>query len=371
MERSRINAPGVTRPTDVLELMQSPGPFLTVWAARTAGQPFDARAAADAAVRKAGGSSIPERVVEELTNSLATALAAGEGAVAVADGSGVRLVEELPSAPRSSLAREGELPSLSPVIEHRQADIPFVLVVSDRQGADVYWSGPDDTGITTVDADEDQPVSKPRHGGGWAHRRMQQKVENTWEQTANEVAQTLVEVVEQLKPRVITLGGDVRMTQLLRERVPESIGALLREVPGSRSEDGSDEHRDNAIRRWVRTAVAEDTVAVLRLFEQERGQQDRAADGPSDTLAALRESRVDVLLVHDDPEDDRVAWFVDDVPTLVADNESLLQSLGYDTLRSGRLVDVAIRAALATGAGIRIVPSAGPVSDVLGAILRW
>jgi hypothetical protein len=30
-----------------------------------------------------------------------------------------------------------------------------------------------------------------------------------------------------------------------------------------------------------------------------------------------------------------------------------------------------MRAALATGAGIRIVPNAGPVSDGIGAILRW
>ncbi len=369
MERSGTNSPVSTRPADVLELMNSKGPFLTVWADRPSAE-ADGRAAANAAVRQAS-TTMPPAVLDAVTEALAAALTAAPGAVAVADGSGVRLVEELPSPPRASLSREGELPSLSPVIEHRQADIPFVLVVTDRQGADVYWSGPADTGVTTVTGDGDQPIHKPRHGGGWAHRRMQQRAENAWEQTSSEVASTLAEVVEQVRPRVITVGGDVRMTQLLRERVPDGVAALLRDVPGSRSEDGSDEHRDAAIRRWVRTAVAEDTVAVLRLFEQEQGQRDRAADGPSDTLAALRESRVDVLLVHDDPDDARQAWFVDDVPTMVSDDPSLLRSLGHDEPRPARLVDVAIRAALATGAGIRVVPSAGPVTGGLGAILRW
>jgi hypothetical protein len=34
-------------------------------------------------------------------------------------------------------------------------------------------------------------------------------------------------------------------------------------------------------------------------------------------------------------------------------------------------VDVAIRAALGTGAGVRLVPKAGGPTDGLGAILRW
>lgn len=77
-----------------------------------------------------------------------------------------------------------------------------------------------------------------------------------------------------------------------------------------------------------------------------------------------------MLLVHEDPADERRAWFVADQPTLVATDPDTITSLGYEAT-SGRLIDVAIRSALATSAGIRVVPGAGPVSDGVGAVLRW
>ena len=48
------------------------------------------------------------------------------------------------------------------------------------------------------------------------------------------------------------------------------------------------------------------------------------------------------------------------------------RGLGVDEPVEGRLVDVAVRAALGTGAGIRVVPpgAAGP-TDGMGAVLRW
>ncbi|MBV9411271.1 MAG: hypothetical protein JO148_06730, partial [Acidimicrobiia bacterium] len=44
-------------------------------------------------------------------------------------------------------------------------------------------------------------------------------------------------------------------------------------------------------------------------FREERGQGDRAADGPAATLEAMSRSQVEVLLVHADPDDTRTAWF--------------------------------------------------------------
>ncbi len=371
MERSRNDALTAVHHADLVELVQGEGPFLTVWAATPTPQQPDVSTAVNAALRGVrGDDAVPAGVVEELESALTRALPGGPGVVAVADPTGVRLVEQLPQAPRAALTRVAPLPSLAPVIEHRQGTIPFLLVIADRTGADLYWSTPDDVGIATVDGDVDHPITKVR-AGGWSHRRMQQRVENFWEQNADDVVDALRDLVAEVRPRVITVSGDVRMLQLLREKAPAEIAAMFREVPGSRSEDGSDEARDDAVRRWVRTAVAEDTVAVLQSFEAERGRQDRAADGAHDTLQALREARVDILIVHDDHEDDRTAWYVADDPTLVSEDPAFFTSLGRDDAREGRLVDVAVRAALCTGAGVRVVPAAGPVSDRLGAILRW
>ena len=131
-----------------------------------------------------------------------------------------------------------------------------------------------------------------------------------------------------MTPRVISVASDVRMVQLLREQLPAEVVALTRDAPGSRSEDGSDAVREDANRRWIKTAVAEETVEVLRVFERERGQHDRAADGAAATCAALCEARVDVLLVHDDPRDERRAWFAAEEPTLVAVDARTIADMG-------------------------------------------
>jgi hypothetical protein len=39
--------------------------------------------------------------------------------------------------------------------------------------------------------------------------------------------------------------------------------------------------------------------------------------------------------------------------------------------QQARMVDIAIRAAILTGAGIRIVPATKRLKDGIGAILRW
>jgi hypothetical protein len=43
----------------------------------------------------------------------------------------------------------------------------------------------------------------------------------------------------------------------------------------------------------------------------------------------------------------------------------------FDEPHDGRLVDVAIRAALGTGAGVRVIPKHGPVNEGIGGLLRW
>jgi peptide subunit release factor 1 (eRF1) len=116
--------------------------------------------------------------------------------------------------------------------------------------------------------------------------------------------------------------------------------------------------------------AAEETVELLRQFKQERGQGDLAAEGVSATIAALAAARVDTLLIHDDPDDARTAWFGPE-PGMVADARATLADMGVDDPVEARLVDVAIRAAFTTGAAVRIIPSVGSVPDGIGAILRF
>jgi hypothetical protein len=85
---------------------------------------------------------------------------------------------------------------------------------------------------------------------------------------------------------------------------------------------------------------------------------------------ARRRGAVGVLLVHDDVDDTRQAWF-GPWPEHSALTKQELEDMGVTDTSTARLVDVTIRAAAGTGAGIRIVPSPGGPLEGLGAILRW
>lgn len=356
---------------DLVPVLGADRQLLTVWATSPRPEQLNAGAPADATIRAA--KSVPdgfEDVLDQVSASLTAAFPEAAGLVVVADGTQVLLAEPLPDAPRAELVRVDALPSLAPMLEHRQSQVPFVIAVCDRQGADVYFSS-DGGEPTAVDVPAaDGPITKIA-AGGWSQRRYQQRAENTWEATAGDIAAELVAVAAEVRPRVVLVGGDARTVSLVCERLPGELAGLVRELPGSRADDGSAERRDAQVRRWIDTAVAEDTVRVLRAFDRERGQGERAADGPAATLASLREGRVDVLCLHDDPDDARTAWYLVDDLALVAVDRADLEGLGVGEPREGRLADVAIRAAIGTGAAIRIVPAASPLQDRMGAILRW
>lgn len=120
-------------------------------------------------------------------------------------------------------------------------------------------------------------------------------------------------------------------------------------MDGGRNPDGSAEHVAVEVERAVRTSAAKAAVDTLERFKEERGQHDRAADGPGATIEALQRAQVDVLVVHDGPEDERTAWFGGE-PTELGARAEDVRTLGAPQPHEGRLVDVVIRAALGAGA---------------------
>jgi peptide subunit release factor 1 (eRF1) len=168
----------------------------------------------------------------------------------------------------------------------------------------------------------------------------------------------------------VALTGDVRAVQLLQAALPKEVTALVQVMAGSRSVDGSPAVDSQQLNAALAAISAHDTTALLDKLAEEQGHNDRGAEGAKATAAALAMAQVQVLLVHDDLTDARTAWFGSD-PTLVAVTAEELRDLGVDEPQSGRLVDVFLRSALATGAGVRILPEAGRVREDVAAILRW
>ena len=308
----------------------------------------------------------PDACLEAIEELVGAAHLAGEAMAVVADESGVLAVHHLDQPLDQDRCRWRRLPDLVPLLKWRQDQVPFVLVLADRGGADLVATRP---GGRTIErsAGDDEPERKVKPGG-WSQKRFQQRAEEDWAATAKEVAAEAERLAGATDAQVVILGGDVRAVQLVQDELPGALADRIRTIEHGRALDGSDEERDVEVRRIVATAVAEDSVAILEKFKEERGQHDRAADGPGATVDALNRAAVGLLLVSDANE--RTAWVTEEpLPVGLDAGTATVGTEGSPT--EVPLVDALIRGAWATGAAVRVVPHAGPVTDGIGAVLRW
>jgi hypothetical protein len=90
-----------------------------------------------------------------------------------------------------------------------------------------------------------------------------------------------------------------------------------------------------------------------------------------DTLDALACGRVATLLVRPFAADSRVALFGTGPTDIYPDHDAAAQSSA--PVRSGRLIDVAVRSALLSGAHVRVITQSTPSEPVggIGALCRY
>jgi hypothetical protein len=357
---------------DLAELVGAPGPFLTVYLA-TEAEIENAAQRNELRWKQLRDSLTAEGADEQLLSAVDALVPDahhdGRCLCVVAGASGALHVEHNDELPKRDLGRWAPLPSLVPLLEWRQLGLPHVVVLIDREGADLFAfrrEGPDVHAESGGGAD---PLHKAS-AGGWSQKRYQQRAQNVWEQNADAVAADLVKLVDRVNARVVVVAGDVRAVQLLREALRPDVAELLVEVDGARAVDGSVDAVADDVVRAVATVAARDTVVLLEKFREEIGQGDRASDGVARTVEALARAQVEVLLLADDPDDDRTVWFGDQ-PAMIGLDEGEVRAMGADTAQQGRLADVLVRAALGTGAAVRVVPSSGGPREGVGAILRW
>jgi len=377
MESSRPRPPGAVDATVIPELaglMPATGPFVTVYlntepAVENAAQRDELRWKALRQSLEEQGAPTP--ALEAIDPLVPDAHTRGRTLVGVAGPEGLLLTRHGPEPVATDVGRVGALPSLAPLLEWAQEALPHVIVLADRVGADLVGVGAagEDVLSSVGPSDGHDPRIRKSKPGGWSQARYQERAEVAWEERAGEVAERVTSLVHDLEARLVVVAGDVRAVQLLREALPAEVDDLVAEVDGSRAADGSeDEMADNAV-RLVATVAAADTTEFLRRWKEETGRGAAGVEGVGPVMAALRESRVDVLLVHDDPADERIGWFLPEAG-MPAEGPVVLGelNLGEDP-QSARLVDVAIFGALRTGAAVRIVPSVP--ADGLGALLRY
>jgi hypothetical protein len=373
MERSGLTPQVASDQSDLADLTKAAGPFLTVQLT-TEADIDNAAQRSDQRWRAARGDAVaqgaPEEVVASIDPMVADAHLEGQGFLVVANATGVLHAAHGSGPPDRDLVRWAPLPSLIQALAWRQASPPYVTVLVDRQGADLVAHGTDGRDLYRQAGGDGGPVHKA-NAGGWSQRRYEERAEHTWERNADDAAEQVAALARRVGARLVVAAGDERALTLLRDAMPPDLIERFQVVAGGRSADGSEQSFDEAARVAVELAVNADTEAALEKFREELGQQDRAAEGPAATVTALAMAAVDVLLVApDDPDDARTAWFGPD-PTVIAASADDVRGLGVGTPTEGRLVDVAVRAALATGATIRVVEPGAALAGGIGAILRW
>jgi hypothetical protein len=371
MEFTGTRLPAV-RAEDLAELVTARGPFVTVYLP-TPGGVENAGPRVETAWRslrtdleRAGAAVSALSAIEAAVGS---AHERGDCLAAVATERGLLHAEHGPTAPPAPFGRVATLPSLVPILEWRQGSPPYVVVRADRTGADLVAFVPHGSPIAREVARTDDPHIHRGSPGGWSQRRYQQRAENHWEENAEAVADELTTLAKRVGAEIVLVTGDVRAVGFMRQHLPQSYADRLHEVEGGRGA-GADEDLDREAQELVRAAVDRETATVLETFREEAAQRDLAVEGAASTLQAMARAQVELLLIHDDPEDDRRGWFGPE-PAHVSATEGALRELGVDPVHEGRLVDAAIRAALGTGASVRVIPAEAGVAEGIGGILRW
>lgn len=371
MDSAQHQPPEGVRAPDLEKLSQTTGPFLSVYLTteaeiENASQRSEQHWRALRSQLEEDG--VPDGLLQAVGELVTDAHQQGPCLAVMATDAGVLHVDHGPRVPTRDIGTWGPLPRLSPIIEWRQTSPAHVVILADRRGADISaFSQIPDLHIQTDSGDAPERKVGP---GGWSQQRFQQRAENAWEQNAEEIAAQVGRVVDATNAQLIVIAGDVRTLAILREELPETLRSLVREIEGGRTLDGSGDAIAGEVARLVGVVAASESAAVLQRFEEERGQGDLAAEGSAAVLETLSMAQVEQLLVHDDLDDERTAWFGPE-PVHVAATREELEALGVDEPLEGRLVDVAIRAALGTGASVRIIPHEAGLSSDLGALLRF
>jgi peptide subunit release factor 1 (eRF1) len=261
--------------------------------------------------------------------------------------------------------------------------VPWLRVVVDRTGADLLAAP---TGSVPramrVPGPERYPLRKAAPGG-WSQPRYQRAAEETWDRNAARVSEVVGDLAGQVRARVLLLAGDVRERALVAQHLAEELPPGIRVVQtdaGSRAEGAAEQPLAEATDSAVRDEAARQRGEVLDAYRRERGRASRgmartaASAGLPDVVEALREGKVDTLLV--DPNGlassmDCRLW-VGIEPEQIGIDMAELRAMGATEPWPERAEDALLRTATSIEADLLAVSGdEAPLVDGVGAYLRY
>lgn len=314
----------------------------------------------------------PRAVLDEIEERVSRPLGVSgpHGRVLLADAEQVLVDRVVADPPSASSATCGPVPVLLPAARAADESTRSLLVVVDRQGADLTWS--DGTGVRAVErhtVEGGHDVLHKIREGGLSDKR----AEDSWERNAETVAAELDRELTRRDPEVVLLTGDVRAVALVRDAVGQPVRDRLVEVPGGSRAEGV--HRDFETKvaealeafRWRRRE------ASLARYREQQGRGSGAVTALEDVVAVLQRGQVAELVVSPTAGlGSRTLWVGPD-PLQLAASEADLATIGVDGEVRSMPADAALlRAAVGQDAGLTLADD-GQVElvDGVGAVLRW
>jgi hypothetical protein len=316
----------------------------------------------------------PAAAMHELRDRLLHAPVAPRTLAMFASSDGVMLHEELlPDTVLDDRVGFTAPAEVLAVLAHDQERPPFVHVVIDRSGADLTYSAGAGAALrhaVVVGTDDEIERNAPGGRSGLSQSRYQRRAEDSWKHNAAQVADAVIACAAKVGAQALVLSGDVRAVQLLEHRLPEEPALFVRHISGSRSADGSQAARGARLSDALHDVAQAQTQHLIQVFEAYLDPAGHAVQGVEATVHALAADRVATLLIAADVPD-REVWFGAD-GTAVWPHEGSA-ALADGPVRAGRLVDVAVRSALLTGARVRVIPpdTPGTPADGIGALCRY
>ena len=262
----------------------------------------------------------------------------------------------------------GRSPYVEPLISELQQHRWLVALVNRRLAR--VLGGPVDR------LEESGSFEEYVHGqhdqGGWSQARYERSIEKDADDHLRRVADAVNQRWRGEGFHRAALGGPV-------EIVPRLEGFLSAEVRANLAPGRVEVDVSSAGDEEIRRALAKLVLADEKELERDAldrlaagiGTGGRAVGGPADTLQALNERRVQMLLLE--PGFDRVGARCQSCGLLLAEVQDRCPADGGKMEEIGHLREAAIEAALAQDAEVMVVrhyPDLGPLQGI-GAILRF
>lgn len=310
--------------------------------------------------------AVEDAVGEELDRRWSGGLAvfAAHGEVVVS--------ERMAAAPRRQLAHLAPLPHVLPLLAQRGEQVPHLVAVVDRTGADVSGVSAEGRRVGfAVRGEAGHPIRKVS-AGDWNQSRFQRAAEENWRANAKKIGHEMERAARRFAPEVVVIAGDVRArTAVLDELPPALLERTAEAGETARAPGAATEPLDAEVDRLVELKATEHVRTVVERFAEQRASGGRAAEGLGPVAAALRRGEVEMLLIEDRPGDDAQLW-IGPEPGELAPKAAELRALGVAEPVADRADAALVRALTATDGDLLVVPPDGlDAPSGVAALLRY